>query len=95
MSQSAQPAAAARGLAHRVIIEGMRFQPRTITVAAGDRITWINEDPFPHTVTAIDGKFDSHPIAPGGSWSHVARTAGEYDYFCALHDDMKGRIEVR
>lgn len=81
--------------AHTVIIEGMRFEPRVVTVAPGDRITWINEDPFPHTVTATDGRFDSHPIAPGASWSYIARQAGEHDYICTLHVTMKGRIDVR
>jgi plastocyanin len=80
---------------HRVIIEDMRFHPQVLRVHRGDRITWINRDPFPHTVTATDGKFDSHPIAPDGSWTYVARKAGEYDYVCALHVTMKGKLEVR
>jgi plastocyanin len=84
------------GLAvHTVIIEGMSFSPQTLTVRRGDRVTWINKDPFPHTVTATDGKFDSHPIAPDGSWTYVARKPGEYDYVCTLHVTMKGRLLVR
>ncbi|MGH8180055.1 MAG: plastocyanin/azurin family copper-binding protein, partial [Steroidobacteraceae bacterium] len=50
----------------------MRFNPQTLTVQRGDRVTWINKDLFPHTVTAA-GKFDSHPIPAGGSWTYVAR----------------------
>lgn len=94
-SRSAQPPAPNGGRAHTVTIEGMRFNPRVIVVRQGDRITWTNQDPFPHTVTATDGKFDSHLIAPGGSWSYVARDKGDYDYGCTLHVTMKGRIEVR
>ena len=92
---AAPPAARDAGHAHTVTIEGMRFSPRILRVRRGDRITWINKDPFPHTVTAVDGKFDSHPIAAGGSWTYVARKAGEYDYMCTLHLDMKGRLQVR
>jgi plastocyanin len=92
---AAQPARPHAGRAHTVTIDSMRFSPATITVHRGDRITWINNDPLPHTVTATDGKFDSHPIAPGGSWTYVARKAGEYDYLCTLHVNMKGRIVVR
>lgn len=73
----------------------MRYVPQTVTVRVGDRITWVNKDPFPHTVTATDGRFDSHQIAPDGSWSYVARKAGEYDYVCTLHVTMKGRVLVR
>lgn len=80
---------------HTVIIEGMRFEPGVVTVAPGDRVTWINEDPFPHTVTSSSGKFDSHPIAPGASWSYIARRPGKYDYICTLHVTMKGRLDVR
>jgi plastocyanin len=94
--RAAQPAAnPSAGQAHTVIIEDMRFNPRTLTVRRGDRVTWINKDPFPHTVTATDGKFDSHAIAPDGSWTYAARKAGEYDYVCTLHVTMKGRLLVR
>lgn len=92
---AAQTSGVASGRAHTVIIEDMRFNPQTLRVHRGDRITWVNQDPFPHTVTATSGKFDSHLIAPGGSWTHVARKAGEYDYVCTLHVTMKGRLEVR
>jgi plastocyanin len=92
--RAAPPAAAGAGHAHIVTIEGMRFSPQFLRVRRGDRITWINEDPFPHTVTAADGEFDSHPIAAGGSWSYVARKPGEYAYMCTLHLDMKGRFQV-
>lgn len=92
---AAPPAARDAGHTHIVTIESMRFSPQTLSVHRGDRITWINKDPFPHTVTAADGEFDSHPIAAGGSWTYVARKAGEYDYACKLHVDMKGRLLVR
>jgi plastocyanin len=83
------------GHAHTVIIEAMSFKPQVLVAHPGDRIIWINKDPFPHTVTSTDGKFDSHLIAPDGSWTYVARKVGEYDYVCALHVTMKGRVEVR
>jgi len=93
--RAAQHPNRAAGHAHTVIIEAMSFKPQVLVVHRGDRITWINKDPFPHTVTSTDGKFDSHQIAPDGSWTYVARKAGEYDYVCTLHVTMKGRVEVR
>lgn len=72
----------------------MRFTPQSLTVRRGDRVTWVNKDLFPHTVTAA-GKFDSRQIAAGGSWTYTARKAGEYDYICTLHVGMTGRLEVR
>lgn len=94
-ARAAQPSPPAAVRGPTVIIEGMRYRPRVIVVRKGERIRWINEDPFPHTVTSAEGKFDSHLIAPGGSWSYVARKTGEYRYMCTLHVTMKGRIDVR
>lgn len=93
--RAAQQRNRAAGHAHTVLIEGLAFKPRVLVVHRGDRITWVNKDPFPHTVTSTSGKFDSHEIAPDGSWTYVARKAGEYDYVCTLHVTMKGRLEVR
>lgn len=92
--RAAQPAHHGGGVVHTVIIESMRFTPQTLTVRRGDRVTWVNKDLFPHTVTAA-GKFDSHEIAAGASWTYVAAKAGEYDYVCTLHVGMTGRLEVR
>ncbi|HEX8757687.1 MAG TPA: cupredoxin family copper-binding protein [Steroidobacteraceae bacterium] len=80
---------------HTVIIEGMRFHPEKIVVRRGEKIKWINKDPFPHTVTAADGRFDSGVIAPDGTWTYVPGKAGEYDYRCTFHPTMKGRLIVR
>jgi plastocyanin len=88
----ATPALAAK--THTVAMDGTRFVPETITVEKGDRVVWVNKDPFPHTATA-DGTFDSGSIAAGGSWSYVARKPGELAYVCTLHPGMKGRLIVR
>ncbi len=49
-----------------VVIGGTKYAPGTPTVKRGDTIVWINNDPFPHTVTA-KGVFDSHDIAASRS----------------------------
>lgn len=53
-----------RAKTHIVTIEGLRFNPPSLTVDRGDRIVWVNKDLFPHTVTAEGKDFDSHDIAP-------------------------------
>lgn len=93
--RAAQHASRTGGHAYTVTIEGLSFKPQVLVVHPGDRITWINRDPFPHTVTSVTGKFDSHEIAPDASWTYVARKAGEYPYVCTLHVTMKGVLEVR
>ena len=88
----AAPALAAKTLT--VAMDGTRFVPETITVKQGDRVVWVNKDPFPHTATAA-GAFDSGSVAAGGSWSLVARKPGEFAYVCTLHPGMKGTLIVQ
>lgn len=85
---------AAAAAPHAVTIEGMKFQPDALAVQRGDRITWTNKDLVPHTVTAA-GAFDSGAIAPGQSWSWVAKAPGAHDYACTYHPTMKARVVVK
>jgi len=87
------PAVAAQATTHTVIIDGLKYQPETVTAKRGDTIVWINKDPFPHTVTA-KGVFDSREIPEGKSWRYTPRKAGEYAYVCTLHPNMKGTLKV-
>ena len=89
---AAEPAGKPAG--HTVAIEGVAYQPVVLVVKRGDTVAWINKDPFPHTVTAA-GAFDSHDIAAGATWKHVARTAGVFPYICTLHPNMKGTLTVQ
>jgi plastocyanin len=86
--------AAEKAATHTVVIEGVKFEPETLTVARGDTVVWMNKDPFPHTVTA-KGAFDSHDIAAGKSWKYVARKPGEYAYVCTLHPNMQAKLIVK
>ena len=79
---------------HTVLIEGMRFQPEGLTVAAGDTVVWVNRDMVPHTATS-DGHFDSKEIAPGKSWTYTLRDTGEFAYICTYHPLMKAVLRVR
>ena len=46
---------AAVGATHTVAIDGVKFDPETIAVKAGDTVVWVNQDPVPHTVTSQAG----------------------------------------
>ena len=85
--------AAAAPTTFTIVIEAVRFEPAMVAVKRGDVVIWINKDPVPHSVVA-QGHFDSHSIAPGGTWKYVARTAGQYGYFCSFHPTMKGELRV-
>jgi len=80
------------------------FAPNPIKIKTGNTITWINNDNTIHTVSS--GKpnsqdagqiFDSgltSLISPSKSYSHKFTNPGEFSYFCRLHPNMVGTIEV-
>jgi len=84
---------AAAASTHVVVMDGVTYAPRMLTVKRGDTVVWRNNDPYPHTVTA-EGAFDSGSIAAGNEWKYVARTPGVYPYLCTLHPNMTGTLRV-
>ena len=71
-----------------------RFDPKTIEIEAGQRVTWTNVDNFTHTVQ-VDGQED-HRVERGESVSIGFDTPGTYHYVCTLHSqDMDGEVIVR
>jgi len=73
----------------------MVFGPRRIEIPVGGSITWTNNDPLVHTITADDGSWDSGPIEPGKTWTHTFTQPGEYAFHCTPHPFMKAVIVVR
>jgi len=73
----------------------MVFGPKRIEISAGGTVTWTNNDPLVHTITADDGSWDSGPIEPGKSWSHTFTQPGEYAFHCTPHPFMKSVVVVR
>lgn len=70
------------------------FSVNVLTVGLGTTVTWTNDDTMMHTVTAVDGSFDSGFLDAGDSFSFTFDQPGEYEYFCAPHPWMRARIIV-
>jgi len=79
---------------NEVFIQGMAFNPGTITVTANTTVTWTNKDGVAHTVTSNSGLFDSGTISVNGTYSHLFIIAGTYPYHCALHLTMTATVNV-
>ena len=77
-----------------VAITDGAFQPGSLTISVGDTITWTNEDDSPHTVTSVDGPFDSGNLDPGVGFSFTFREPGTYTYVCNYHEEMVATITV-
>ncbi|MGH2671836.1 MAG: plastocyanin/azurin family copper-binding protein [Actinomycetota bacterium] len=87
--------AAGSGGANDVSIQDFTFAPADLEVAQGTEVTWTNEDPAPHTVTAEDGSFDSGTLEPGQTFSVSVQGNGPITYRCEIHPAMVGAITVR
>ncbi len=78
-----------------VSISGFAFAPASITINAGDGVTWTNADAVAHTATARNGSFDTGDIRAGQSASVRFTQPGTYAYICTPHPTMTGTIRVR
>lgn len=75
-----------------VTIENMKFNPATITVKKGVKITFINNDIVAHNATEKNNLWASPLLANGKSWTFSPDKTS--DYYCTVHVVMKGKIIV-
>jgi len=81
---------------HPVSIGDFSFSPSTITVAAGDTVTWTNNGNVGHTVTSTSGnELGSSILSHGQTYQHVFHTAGSFPYHCTVHPSMTGTVTVQ
>jgi len=71
------------------------FQATVLHVEPGSEITWVNHDPYAHTVTGVGGSWgDFTEIAKGESVSYRFDANGVYLYSCLIHLGMVGAVVV-
>lgn len=71
------------------------FSVNVLTIPVGTTVTWTNDDPgMMHTVTAVDGTFDSGFFNGGESWSYTFDEPGEFEYYCLPHPWMRAKVIV-
>ena len=75
-----------------VKIVGFLYKPKTLTVAAGTKVIWTNNDATGHNVVFKD--FASPTLGTGKSFKHQFLTAGTFKYHCSLHFEMTGKVVV-
>lgn len=78
----------------KVEIVEFTYQPDPVVVQAGGKVIWQNEDTAPHTATADDGSFDTGTLERGKLESETFKEPGAFTYFCEIHPDMHGTVEV-
>lgn len=86
---------------HNITVTSNAFTPPQITITAGDKIVWKNNEGS-HNVNGNKTTFASNPesfgnnVGLGWTYEHVFNTAGIYDYQCDPHAamGMTGKITV-
>src|SRR5437773_1847662 len=79
----------------RIEIKDFHFNPQTLTVKSGEKVTWINRDEEPHTVVSVEKQFKkSPPLDTDQEFTITAGAPGTYTYFCSVHPKMTGTIVI-
>jgi len=80
---------------NRIEIKDFAFNPQTITVKSGEKVTWINRDEEPHTIVSVGKQFKkSTALDTDQEFTITVGAPGTYDYFCSVHPKMTGTIVV-
>ena len=80
-----------------VEIDSSRFGQPELRVAAGTTVTFVNNDPYAHTVTSSGDspiEFDSGEFGEGETFEVTFDESGEYPYFCQIHPTMRAVVIV-
>jgi plastocyanin len=71
------------------------YEPNPIELLVLGSVSWTNDDRIAHSVTAIEGEFDSGIMQPDETFDYTFGRIGDFDYYCMLHPSMVGRVVVR
>jgi amicyanin len=89
------PNGAGAGPVASVSMDHNTFIPSEITVVPGATVTWVNKEAMPHTVVDVNKGFRSKTLVKDAQFSFTFTTAGDYDYLCSIHPNMKGKVIVK
>jgi len=83
-----------------VQVKDFSYEPKSITIEPGDTVRWVlSGSDHTHTVTALNGAFDSGAVFTGSGAMFERRfdTVGTFDYSCKSHKlccQMQGSVRV-
>lgn len=81
---------------YQVKIDNFSFSPSPLTVPVGSTVTWTNQDDVPHNVRSSEGQTLKSPVLDTDQkFSFTFTKAGTYQYFCAIHPKMTGKVIVQ
>ena len=83
----------------QISIKGFAFNPNQPSVTKGATITWTNDEGTTHTITSgvpgtPSGKFNQS-VDAGRTFSFTFTDTGTYEFFCSIHNSMRGAVTVK
>jgi plastocyanin len=75
-----------------IVEKDFQFNPSSLTVKVGDKVTFDNQDSAAHHV--VVGTTDLGDQQPGSSVTWTADKAGTFPVKCTIHPSMTGQINV-
>ena len=80
---------------HEIGQKGKRFSESEITIAAGDKVVFNNNDDVKHNIVIAKMRFNTGIQEPGGADELVFDKSGTYSVRCGLHPKMKLIVKVQ
>jgi plastocyanin len=84
--------------AKRVTVKDNFFEPRSVDIHRGGRVTWVwrgeNEHNLTFTKVPKGASKRGADARRRGHFTRVFRKRGVYKYVCTLHAGMRGSVEV-
>jgi plastocyanin len=81
-----------------IAIEKFAFDPPTLTVSVGERVSFVNHDPIPHSVVGLRAETEifrsNEQMDQDEAYSVVMDRPGEIVIRCGLHTSMSAKIVV-
>ena len=77
-----------------IVIHDGSFDPPTVTVRVGERVSWTNASSRSVELITADGALDSGEVAPGAGFEHVFDAPGTVEYFVGGDPRVRATIVV-
>lgn len=79
-----------------VNIKDFAFNPSTLNVKVGTKITWVNNDSAQHKIVPVSNEAgpSSNVLNQNDTYSYTFETAGTFEYKCAFHPSMIGSVVI-
>jgi plastocyanin len=82
---------------HTIVQNGRTFHPGEVTIAAGDTLSFVNQDEFIHQIYVKSEamNFDSDEQPPGETVPLKFPTVGTFEVHCHIHPKMLLTVHVK